>query len=126
MKRSLKQREGWWGFLFICPWLIGFLIFTAGPMISSFVLSLYKYDLADANFVGGENYRRLLEQDPLFWKSLTNTVLYAIFTVPLGIAGSLAIAILLNQKVRGVRLFRTLFYLPSMVPAVASALVWLA
>ena len=124
MKRSLKQREGWWGFLFICPWLIGFLIFTAGPMISSFVLSLYKYDLADANFVGGENYRRLLEQDPLFWKSLTNTVLYAIFTVPLGIAGSLAIAILLNQKVRGVRLFRTLFYLPSMVPAVASALVW--
>lgn len=124
MKKRLFHRQEFWGFLFICPWLIGFLIFTAGPMLYSFWLSFTKYDLADSKFVGIENYRRLVQQDPLFWKALTNTILYAIVTVPLGIVGSLVIALLLNQQVKGVRLFRTLFYLPSMVPAVASALVW--
>jgi multiple sugar transport system permease protein len=93
-------------------------------MLSSFVLSLYKYDLASSRFVGLENYRRLFTQDPLFWKSLKITALYTLITVPLGVFGSLLIAILLNQPVKGVRLYRTLFYLPSMVPAVASALVW--
>jgi multiple sugar transport system permease protein len=122
-KRILDRQE-FWGFLFICPWLIGFLIFTVGPMISSLVLSLYKYDLASAKFVGFENYHRLFTQDVLFWKSLKTTALYALMTVPLGVFGSLLIALLLNQPVKGVRLYRTLFYLPSMVPAVASALVW--
>ena len=93
-------------------------------MISSLILSCYKYDLANSKYVGAENYRRLLTQDPLFWKSLKNTFLYTLITVPLGVIGSLAIALLLNQQVRGLRIFRTLFYLPSMVPAVASALLW--
>ncbi|MBS1709872.1 MAG: sugar ABC transporter permease [Armatimonadetes bacterium] len=109
---------------FITPWLVGFLCFTLGPMLTSLWLSLNKYDLVTHQFVGFENYRRILQADPLFWKSLQNTVLYAVFTVPLGIAGSLAIALLLNQKVRGIPVFRTCFYLPSMVPAVAGALVW--
>ena len=123
-KKRLVDRQEFWGWLFICPWLIGFLIFTAGPMISSLILSCYKYDLANSKYVGAENYRRLLTQDPLFWKSLKNTFLYTLITVPLGVIGSLAIALLLNQQVRGLRIFRTLFYLPSMVPAVASALLW--
>ena len=110
--------------LFISPWLIGFLFFTLGPMLTSLGLSFTKYDLVKVEAVGFENYRRILQTDPLFWKSLTNTVLYAVFTVPLGIVGSLAIALLLNQKVRGIALFRTCFYLPSVVPAVAGALVW--
>ncbi|MBI1332065.1 MAG: sugar ABC transporter permease [Armatimonadetes bacterium] len=93
-------------------------------MLSSLALSLYKYDLADAKYVGFENYRRLFVQDPLFWKALKNTFLYTFFTVPLGVLGSLLIALLLNQQVKGLRIFRTLFYLPSMVPAVASALLW--
>ena len=122
MKKRLVDRQEFWGFLFICPWLIGFLIFTLGPMLSSLALSLYKYDLANAKFVGLENYRRLFTEDPLFWRSLKITSLYALLTVPLGVTGSLAIAWLLNQPVKGVRLYRTLFYLPSMVPAVASAL----
>jgi len=109
---------------FISPWLIGFLFFTLGPMLTSLWLSFNKYDLVKAEFVGVENYRRILQTDPLFWKSLSNTVLYAVFTVPLGIVGSLALALLLNQKVRGIPLFRTFFYLPSLVPAVAGALVW--
>jgi multiple sugar transport system permease protein len=118
------RKDGRWGFLFICPWLIGFLLFTAGPMLASLWLSFQKYDLHSMEFVGGENYRRLFVKDPLFWKSLENSILYAVGAVPLGLAGSLAIALLLNQPVRGVRLFRTLFYLPSLVPAVASALLW--
>jgi len=112
------------GFLFIMPWLLGFLIFTAGPMLFSLYLSFTKYDLSKMEWVGGRNYQRLLTEEPLFWKSLQVTVTYALFSVPLGIVGSLALAVLLNQKVRGQRLFRTLFYLPSLVPAAASALLW--
>ncbi len=123
-RRPWHDRQGVVGFLFILPWFLGFLLFTAGPMLSSLFLSLHKYDLVERKFVGFENYRRLFHSDPLFWKALSNTLLYAIFSVPLGIAGSLAIALLLNQNVRGVKLFRTLFYLPSLVPSVASALLW--
>lgn len=123
-RRPLTARPDFWGFLFITPWLLGFLIFSAGPMIVSLYLSFCKYDLHTLQFVGVENYHRLLFKDPLFVISLRNTVLYVLFSVPLGLMGSLAIALLLNQKVRGQRLFRTLFYLPSLVPAVASALLW--
>ncbi len=93
-------------------------------MVTSLWLSFHKYDLHSMQFVGAENYRRILVNDPLFWKSLSNTIKYAIFSVPLGIIGSLALALLLNQKVRGIPVFRTLFYLPSLVPAVAAALLW--
>ncbi|HWD39164.1 MAG TPA: sugar ABC transporter permease [Fimbriimonas sp.] len=74
--------------------------------------------------MGTENYRRLFTEDPLFWKALAVTLEYAVLSVPLGIAASLAIAMLLNQKVRGIPLFRALFYMPSLVPSVAMAIVW--
>lgn len=122
--RRWTQRPAFWGFLFITPWLLGFLVFTAGPMLTSLWISLHKFDLHTMEYVGGENYRRILGSDPLFWKSLRITIVYALFAVPLGIAGSLAIAVLLNQKVRGIPFFRTFFYLPSLVPAVASAILW--
>lgn len=124
------MKTRWWnrpsvcGFLLITPWLLGFLIFTAGPMLTSLWISLTKYDLARMQFVGAENYRRLFFADPLFWKAVRVTFEYALFSVPLGIAGSLALAILLNQRIRGIPVFRAIFYLPSMVPAVASAIVW--
>jgi multiple sugar transport system permease protein len=124
-RKSLMRRPGFWGFLFISPWLLGFLLLSAGPMLASFCLSFTKYDLHTVQFVGPENYRRLFTRDPLFWIALKNTVLYVCFAVPLGLAGSLGIALLLNQNVRGQRLFRTLFYLPSLVPAVASSLLWM-
>ena len=117
-----RAAKGW---LFISPWVLGFLVFSAGPMLISLALSFTKYDLHSMNFVGVENYRRLFFEDPLFWKSLSVTVIYAFVSVPLGILCSLGLALLLNVDVRGQRLFRTLFYLPSVVPAVASALVWL-
>ncbi len=117
-------RESTWGFLFILPWLLGFLLFTAGPMLSSLTLSFYKYDLVTREFVGFENYRRLFQADPLFWKALSNSLIYAAVSTPLGIGLSLGIALMLNSPMRGLPLFRALYYLPSMVPAVASALIW--
>jgi multiple sugar transport system permease protein len=123
-RAPLSRQPGFWGMLFISPWLLGFLLFTAGPMLASLYLSFCKYDLHTLTWVGTKNYDVLLNRDPLFWKSLGNTAIYVLFSVPLGLTGSLLIAILLNQKVRGMPVFRTLFYLPSLVPAVASALVW--
>ena len=122
-----------WGYLFIAPWIIGFLLFTAGPMLASIGLSLTDYDLSKARFVGVQNYSELLwtpsptgtHGDPQFWYSLWNTFFYALFAVPLGLTGSLLLAILLNQKLRALPLFRTLYYLPSLVPAVASSLLWI-
>lgn len=124
-RRSLAWRRGAYGVLFITPWLVGFLVFALGPMVASLYLSFCKYDLHRIQWVGAENYHRLVTRDPLFWKALQNTVLYVALSVPLGLVGSLAIAVLLNQNVRGQRVFRTFFYLPSLVPAVASSLLWL-
>jgi multiple sugar transport system permease protein len=94
-------------------------------MLASLILSFCKYDLHTLKWVGTKNYEVLFTQDPLFWKSLGNTAIYVLFSVPIGLAGSLLIALLLNQKVRGMPFFRTAFYLPSLVPAVASSLVWM-
>jgi len=123
----LFQRASFWGFLFICPWLLGFIIFTAGPMLASLVLSFCKYDLRQITFIGTGNYYRMFvgSEQEIFFKSLTNTALYVMFSVPMGLTGSLLLAVLLNQKVKGVTVFRTLFYLPALTPAVASALVWM-
>jgi multiple sugar transport system permease protein len=120
-----ERNQALWGFALISPWLLGFLIFTAGPMLASLYLSLCKYDFHTLSFVGLKNYDILLTKDPLFYKSLGNTALYVLFSVPLGLTGSLLIAVLLNQRAKGLPIFRTLFYLPSLVPAVASGLVWL-
>ncbi len=112
------------GYLFASPWLIGFLTLTAGAMLFSVVLSFCQYDLINpARWVGLENYRRLVTSDELFWKSLGNTA-FMLIGVPLGMALSLAMAILLISDVRGVALWRTFFYLPSIVPLVASSLLW--
>jgi len=123
-KLGMRQQQWLWAYLFLLPWIIGFLVFTAGPMVTSLWLSFHKGDFVSVEYVGLENYRRLFTEDPLFWKSLKVTILYAVVAVPLGIAGSLGLAMLLNTKVKGIPLFRTLFYLPSLVPAVATAVLW--
>jgi multiple sugar transport system permease protein len=122
--RTYAHKSGIWGLVFILPWVFGFVVFTAGPMLSSLWISLHIYDLHKMKFVGLENFRRLLTVDPIFWKSVRATLTYAVVSVPLGICGSLALAVLLNQNVRGQRIFRTFFYMPSLVPSVASALLW--
>lgn len=119
-----RQKREWWGLLFISPWLIGFLVFTAGPMIASLILSFCKYNIASVKYAGLSNYQRLLTNDPLFWKALLNTATYTLWAVPLGLTGSLLLAVLLNQKIKARGLFRALFYIPTLVPAAAASYLW--
>ena len=123
--RDLVGAEARTGVLCVSPWVFGFLALTAGPMIASGVLSLSEYDiLHGARWVGMENYRILFTSDPLVWKSLLNTT-YMILGVPLGMAVGLGIAMILNQEVKGMSVYRTVFYLPAIVPAVASSILWI-
>ncbi|MDQ0973380.1 multiple sugar transport system permease protein [Neobacillus niacini] len=113
-------------YMFILPWLIGFFIFTAGPMIYSLYMSFTDYSgLGAANWVGIENYKKIFSEDPLFWQSLWNTLFYTILGVPLGLVVGYLLAVLLNAKVKFMGVFRTIFYLPSLVPTVASSLLWI-
>jgi len=110
---------------FAAPAIVGLLWFTAYPVLASLYYSFCNYHvLAPPQFVGVANYERLLE-DPLFFTSLYNTAYYAVFAVPLGIVVALCLALLLNTKSRGLSFFRTCFYVPSVVPIVASAMLWI-
>lgn len=124
-KGSLAKNEERWGYLFILPWLLGFLIFVLAPVVASFYLSFSDYELfLPPRLVGWENYRTLILEDPLFWKSLYNTLYYTVFAVPLGVIGSLLIAVLLNQELRGITIYRTVYYLPAVTSGVAVSLLW--
>lgn len=114
------------GYLFIAPWCIGFLIFTAGPMIASLLVSFTSWTmLSPPSWVGTENFERLLTGDPLFLRSIWNTVFYVILSVPLATCLALGLALLLDQKVRGMGFFRTIFFLPSVTNVVAVSILWL-
>jgi multiple sugar transport system permease protein len=125
LRRRLLLPESIAGFAFVSPWLLGLLLLTAGPILVSVVYSFCRYDVVHpAEFVGLDNYIRLFSDDPLFWKSLGNTA-FMMLGVPLGMAVGLGIAMLLNAEVRGMRVYRTVFYLPAIVPMVASAILWI-
>jgi len=112
------------GLIFVSPWIIGFLIFILYPIIASFYYSLTDYNiLQPPRWVGLGNYRRLLE-DRLFWVSLENTLFMILFGLPMSIIGSLGVALLLNSKVKAMSVHRTIFYLPSVIPEVAAAILW--
>jgi multiple sugar transport system permease protein len=124
--RRWKKRETWLFYLCISPWLIGFFIWTAGPMIYSFYLSLTTWDLfTTPQWVGLYNYQDLFTDNPDFWQSLKVTAIYSFVSVPLSLVVALALALLLNSKVRGIAFFRTIFYLPSVLPAIAVAVLWI-
>jgi multiple sugar transport system permease protein len=121
----LARREAIDGYLFIAPWIIGFVLFTAGPMIASFALIFVDWDLlGDPRWGGMTNVTRLFN-DRLVGESLYNTAYFTFFSVPLRLSLALAVAILLNQAVRGQSFWRTLFYLPAVVPAVANVILWM-
>lgn len=123
---SLRAREEIIAYILISPWLIGFLIFTAGSLIFSLGISFFSTDLlSPAKFVGLGNYQQLFFDDDLFWQALKVTSLYTLGVVPLQIILGLSVALLLNLKVYGVGLWRTIFYLPSVVSGVAVAMVWI-
>ena len=113
------------GYLYLMPWLLGLLVFYAGPMIASFLVSFTKYDVVrPAQMVGLGNYKEALTSDSLFWPSLGRTFYYALVMVPVGLGASLLMALLLNQGFRGTGVFRTFFFLPSLTPVVAASFVW--
>ncbi len=121
---TLRQREALWAYLFIVPWIIGFLIFTVGPMIASLYYSFTDYTILDPPVWRGlKNYISLF-QDPLFWQSLRVTIKFASMALPLNLALGFFIAVLLNQKIPGVNLWRTLYFIPSVIAGVAVALLW--
>jgi multiple sugar transport system permease protein len=112
-------------YLFILPWLVGFIIFTAGPILASFYYSFNFYDVVTpARWVGLQNYADLMK-DTLFWQSLRVTAVYSVGAVTTGIIASLAVALLLNRDIHGVAVFRTIYYLPSVISGVAVSLLWM-
>ncbi len=119
-RRHLKN-----GLAFCSLWFVGLSVFTLYPVIASLYYSFADYSvLQPPVWVGAENYQRLLH-DSVFWVSLKNTAIYTVLSLPLGMIVAISLAILLNTGVRGMALFRTFFYLPSLVPIVASSMLWL-
>src|SRR5690625_5177098 len=121
-----KKPETRWAYLFLIPWMIGFIVFTAGPMVASAIMSFQKYDVINpARNIGFENYEKLIS-DPQARRALLNTVVYTVAHVPLSIIIALALALLLNQiRGRSAGIFRTVFYLPAMTPTVAIGVLFL-
>ena len=121
----LAVRRALYGYACLLPWIIGFVVFTAGPIIASFGISLTFWPiLQDPRWAGLDNYREMLFVDDLFWKSLRVTSVYCLFAVPSGVIVGYLIALFLNQKVWGLSVWRTMYFMPSIVPAVASVYLW--
>lgn len=112
-------------YLFILPWIIGFLVFTIGPLIFSLVMSFFDWPLAaDPEFVGFGNYIEMFTSDKQFSKSLIISLKYAAIFVPLNMIIALFLAMLITQPVRGVKIFRTIFYIPTVISGVAVSILW--
>jgi len=115
-----KHKDTVLGYLCISPWILGLLILTLGPILASIYFSFTKYGLiGQAKWVGLDNYVRIFTRDRLFWKSLSVTFYYSLTSVPLGLIFGLALALLLNEKVKLLGVFRTIYYLPAVLSGVA-------
>ena len=125
VRRSVSRREALTFYLCIAPWLAGVLFFVLVPMLVSLGLSFTRWDLlSPPSFVGLRNYQRMLN-DPLFWQSLKVTATYTLLYVPTELIGGLSLALLMNQRLPGIAVFRTIFYLPSVLSGVAFVVVWM-
>ncbi len=124
-KMKMSTQDAIWGYVFLSPWLLGLLLFTGGPIVVSLGLAFCDWDLiTPAKFIGLGNFVKMFS-DARFLNSMYNTFYYTIFSVPLGVVGSVMIALLMNQKWKSVRLLRTIYYLPSVTAGVASAIIWM-
>jgi len=124
-KGPLQRREAHAGFLFVLPWVLSLLLFTTYPVLASFCLSFTDYNIVQPpRWIGLENYRTMLTTDPSFWKGVQNSGYFALVSVPLGLVSSLLLAVILNMQARGIGIYRTLFYLPALVPPVAATIVF--
>lgn len=128
MRMGLKKRqsrENVYGYIFILPWIIGMLCFTLGPMIFSLVTSFADYNMLKIDFIGIDNYVNMLTRDQLFWKSFQNTLIYAVMNIPLVTVGGVIVAVILNKSIFGLRTFRTIYYLPSIMVGVGTYFLWM-
>jgi ABC-type sugar transport system permease subunit len=122
----LQKREGLIGYLFMIPTIIGFTFFVAYPLIASIYYSLTQWDgLLPAKFVGLDNFKFILFHDPTFFTSIKVTLLYVLLTVPITLVLGIGLALLLNKTIPGIKVIRTLFYLPVVLPSVAALVLWL-
>ena len=120
-----RRREALTGYLFISPWMIGFIVFFLGPIIASLFLSFTRWNIVgDPTWVGLDNYVTIFTEDLRFKKSVEVTLTYSLLYLPLEVMCGIGLAVLMNLKLRGIGIFRTIFYMPSVVPQVAAALVW--
>ena len=135
--RPATVREAVWGLFFVSPWILGLIIFTVGPILASLYWSFTEFDiLGTPTWIGMDNYVKALglgkvfpfwaeiTEDRLFYTAVGKTLVYAGITVPIGTMSSLLLAILLNQNLKGTYLYRTLFFIPHLVPAIASIMLW--
>lgn len=129
VKSSLRRKrsEKYWGILFAMPAILGFLLFTFAPMAGSLVLTFTDLKLINPpKFIGLDNYAKVFGgSDQLFYKSLGTTFKYVLMSVPLNIAFSFSVALLMNKEIKGRAVFRTIFYLPTIVPVFASSMIWI-
>jgi multiple sugar transport system permease protein len=124
-RNTLARSEARTALLFVSPWIIGFSVFLLYPLLASIYFSFCDYSvLRHPVWIGGQNYRDLA-QDEVFWISLKNTAVYAAMALPFGMIVALSLALLLNTKVRGMTVYRTIFFLPSLVPTIPLAILWL-
>ena len=122
----MKKQENLYGYLFILPWIIGFLGLILGPMLFSLYGSFTNYNVTSTmDFVGFQNYEEMFLHDSLFWTSLYNTLYFVIFSVPLTTIAAIFISVLVNQNLPGMKFFRTVFYLPAILSGVGVYLLWM-
>jgi multiple sugar transport system permease protein len=123
LRRRVKDNVT--AYLFVLPWIISLLVFTAYPMFASFYFAMTKYDVLNPpQWVGLNNFEVMFTTDPLYWKSVYNTLFYTFLSVPLGLIVALLLAMLLNNSSRGIGFYRTAYYLPALMPGVATTLLW--
>lgn len=123
----LAREEERAAYLFLLPWLFGLVVFLLGPIIASIIISLTNWNIiSEPRWVGLENYSEMLFEDRKFWGSIRVTLYYTILSVPIFMVGGLAVSLLLNLRLRGMYLFRTILYLPSVISGVAVAVLWIS
>ena len=124
---SLERKQNRYGYMFITPWILGLFLFTVIPMAFSAVLSLCEWDIVTGlqtiRFVGFKNFEKIYV-DKKFWIAMQVTFKYCLISIPFYQISSLLIALLLNMRIRFMRFYRVVFYLPAIIPAVASAMIW--
>ncbi len=124
-KTSFQARKALWGYALALPWVLGLIVFWGGPILASFYFSFTEYGVTGVpSFTGLANYTQAFTVDDLFWQSLWRTFVFAFAFVPITIVGALGLALLLNQKLKGTNIYRTIFFIPHLLPAVAIAVVW--